>query len=64
VMDVGEWDDSLFINSPGQSGDPASPHYSDLFGPWARDETVPLLYSRRKVEAVAERRIVLEPTGQ
>ncbi|HWI45408.1 MAG TPA: penicillin acylase family protein [Rubrobacter sp.] len=64
VMDVGEWDDSLFINSPGQSGDPASPHYSDLFGPWARDETVPLLYSRRKVEAVAERRIVLVPTGQ
>jgi penicillin G amidase len=64
VVDVGEWDDSLFINSPGQSGEPASPHYSDLFGPWARDETVPLLYSRRKVEAVAERRIVLEPTGQ
>jgi penicillin G amidase len=64
VVDVGEWDDSLFINSPGQSGDPASPHYSDLFGPWARDEAVPLLYSRRKVEAVAERRIVLEPTGQ
>jgi penicillin G amidase len=64
VVDVGEWDDSLFINSPGQSGDPASPHYSDLFGPWARDETVPLLYSRRKIEAVAERRIVLEPTEQ
>ena len=64
VVDVGEWDDSLFINSPGQSGEPASPHYADLFGPWARDETVPLLYSRRKVEAVAERRIVLEPTGQ
>ena len=64
VVDVGEWDDSLFINSPGQSGDPASPHYSDLFLPWARDEAVPLLYSRPKVEAAAERRIVLEPTGQ
>jgi penicillin G amidase len=64
VVDVGEWDYSLFINSPGQSGDPASPHYSDLFRTWARDETVPLLYSRRKVEAAAERRIVLEPTRQ
>jgi len=64
VVDVGEWDDSLFINSPGQSGDHASPHYSDLFGPWTRDEAVPLLYSRRNVEAVLERRIVLEPTGQ
>ena len=64
VVDVGEWDDSLFINSPGQSGDPASPHYSDLFGPWARDEAVPLLYSREKVEAATESRIVLEPTRQ
>src|SRR5829696_9200130 len=64
VVDVGEWDDSLFINSPGQSGDPASPHYSDLFRLWASDKAVPLLYSRRKVEAAAERRIVLKPTGQ
>jgi penicillin G amidase len=64
VVDVGEWDHSLFINSPGQSGDPASPHYSDLFLPWARDESVPLLYSRPKVEAAAKRRIVLEPTGR
>jgi penicillin amidase len=63
VVDVGEWDHSLFINSPGQSGDPASPHYSDLFLPWARDEAVPLLYSRAQVEAAAERRVVLEPTG-
>lgn len=61
VVDVGEWDDSLFINSPGQSGDPASPHYSDLFGLWSRDEAVPLLYSREKVEAATERRIMLEP---
>jgi penicillin G amidase len=63
VVDVGEWDESLFINSPGQSGDPASPHYSDLFRLWIRDEAVPLLYSREKVEASAERRIMLEPTG-
>ncbi len=64
VVDVGEWDDSLFISSPGQSGDPASPHYSDLFRLWARDEAVPLLYSREKVEAAAERRIMLLPTRQ
>ncbi|CAA9454859.1 MAG: Penicillin acylase (Penicillin amidase) [uncultured Rubrobacteraceae bacterium] len=64
VVDVGGWDNSLMINSPGQSGDPASPHYSDLFHPWARDEAVPLLYSRRKVEAATEVRIVLEPKAQ
>jgi penicillin amidase len=61
VVDVGEWDNSLIMNSPGQSGDPASPHYADLFHPWARDEAVPLLYSRRKVEAATEQRIKLEP---
>jgi penicillin amidase len=61
VVDVGEWDNCLMMNSPGQSGDPASPHYSDLFRPWARGEAVPLLFSRREVEAATERRIILEP---
>lgn len=61
VVDVGSWDDSLFMNSPGQSGDPRSPHYADLFEAWAADEAFPLLYSREKVEEAAEQRIVLEP---
>jgi penicillin amidase len=30
VIDVGEWDNSLFVNNPGQSGLPGSPHYKDL----------------------------------
>ena len=64
VVDVGGWDDSLIMNSPGQSGDPASPHYSDLFLPWARVEAVPLLYDRRKIETAAETRILLEPTAR
>ena len=37
---------------------PNSPHYSDLFRPWASDGSFPLLYSRKKVEE-AEWRIVL-----
>lgn len=61
VVDVGAWDNSVVMNSPGQSGDPASPHYADLFAPWAADETVPLLYSRDRIEAVAEERIRLVP---
>jgi penicillin amidase len=63
VLDVGQWDDSLAINTPGQSGDPSSPHYRDLFERWAADETFPLLYSRARVEAAAEQRIVLRPTA-
>jgi penicillin amidase len=64
VLDVGRWDDSVVMNSPGQSGDPSSLHYRDLFEPWARDETFPLLFSRERIEAVAEQRIVLEPAAR
>jgi len=63
VLDVGRWDDSLAMNSPGQSGDPSSPHYRDLFEAWARDEALPLLFSRDRVLAAAERRILLRPAG-
>jgi len=59
VVDVGGWDDSLIVNSPGQSGVPTSRHYADLFDIWAEDGAVPLLYSREKVEAAAEEKIRL-----
>lgn len=63
VVDVGSWDDSVFMNSLGQSGDSGSTHYSDLFPGWAANEAFPLLYGRKKIEAAAERRIVLKPKG-
>lgn len=61
ALDVGEWGNSLAMNSPGQSGRPGSSHYSDLFPEWAEDGSFPLFYSRKKVEAVCEQRILLEP---
>jgi penicillin amidase len=61
VVDVGNWDGSLVMNSPGQSGDPDSPHYADLFEPWSRGEAFPLHYSRERVEATTEQRIRLRP---
>jgi penicillin amidase len=61
AVDVGGWDNSVVMNSPGQSGDPSSPHYSDLFALWAADGAVPLLYSRDRIEAVAQERIRLVP---
>ena len=59
VVDVGNWDACWTINAPGQSGDPTSPHYRDLFPLWAREEYVPMVYSRPAVEAAAGRRIRL-----
>lgn len=61
VMDVGAWDNSMIINTPGQSGDPESPHYGDLFPLWASGAYVPLRYSRAAVEADAETVIKLTP---
>jgi penicillin G amidase len=61
VVDVGSWDESLVVNSPGQSGAPDSPHYADLFSTWAGDDAFPLAYSRSAVESATEQRIVLEP---
>lgn len=61
VLDVGNWDGSVVVNTPGQSGDPFSPHYRDLAPVWAAGEYVPLLYSREAVERGARAVIRLTP---
>ena len=61
VMDVGAWDNSMAINTPGQSGDPASPHYRDLFARWATGNYVPFVWSRPRVLQEAERVINVTP---
>jgi penicillin amidase len=61
VMDVGAWDNSVVMNTPGQSGDPMSAHYRDLFPLWAEGSYVPLAFSREAVMAVAETVIALKP---
>ncbi|MCX8279331.1 penicillin acylase family protein [Phyllobacterium sp. 0TCS1.6C] len=61
VMDVGQWDNSVCVNTPGQSGDPRSSHYADLSECWSRGEYVPLLYSREKVDAATTHLIRLVP---
>lgn len=63
VIDVGNWDASVAMNNPGQSGDPRSPHYRDLFEPWAADQAFPLLYTRPAILEAAEARIELIPAS-
>jgi penicillin amidase len=52
-MDVGAWDNSVAVNTPGQSGDPDSPHYRDLFPLWAGGDFFPLAFSDAAVAAAA-----------
>ncbi len=61
ILDLADWDRSVFTSTPGQSGQPGSPHYDDLLRMWAGHEYAPLAYSREAVEAHAERRLVLKP---
>ena len=61
VLDVGNWDASVCVNAPGQSGDPSSPHYRDLSEPWSRGDYVPFLYSAEAVDAATAVLIRLTP---
>jgi penicillin amidase len=61
VMDTSNWDDSIGINNPGQSGDINSSHYRDLYQLWARGRYFPVMYSLPKVESVTEETINLKP---
>ena len=51
VIDLSDWDKSLWINVPGQSADPKSPFYKNLIGAWAKGEFQQMAFSRGAVDA-------------
>jgi penicillin amidase len=61
ILDAADWDNSVATSAPGQSGDPDSAHYRDLFPLWAQHRYFPLCFSRSKVESAARERLLLEP---
>ena len=61
VVDVADWDKAMFTNAPGQSGDPQSPFYKNLFNSWANDQYFPIYYSREKIEKGAIEKSILKP---
>ena len=64
VVDTENWDSSVGLNNPGQSGDVNDQHYRDLYQLWARGKYFPIFYSRTKVESVTEKTMQLEPAGR
>jgi penicillin amidase len=63
IVDTEDWDNSLGLNTPGQSGDVNDPHYRDLYPLWASGRYFPIFYSRRKIESVVEKRFDLQPVS-
>lgn len=61
VIDVGGWDNSVFLNLPGNSNDPRSPYYRDAYAPWISGEMRPMLFSRAAVDRHATARTTLRP---
>ena len=61
IFDLGDWDRSLAVNVPGQSGQPGSPHYDDLLPLWRAGRYFQLAYSRKAVDAVTTDVLELRP---
>jgi penicillin amidase len=50
IIDLSNLDNSVWSNSPGQSGQPGSPYYADLRENLANGQYFPMLFSRGAVE--------------
>jgi penicillin amidase len=61
VADLADLDRSVVVNTPGQSGNPNSPHYRDLFETWIAGDYVPLPYSAAAVDAALASRTLFTP---
>jgi penicillin G amidase len=61
IFDLDDWDRSLGINVPGQSGQPGSKHYDDLLPLWNEGKYFPLAYTKDAVDAVTTDVLNLTP---
>ncbi|MCC3859824.1 penicillin acylase family protein [Pseudemcibacter aquimaris] len=61
IVDTADWDKAVGTNSPGQSGDPRSPHYADLFEGWNKGDYFPMLYSKTLIKQNVSEEIHLKP---
>ena len=64
VINTKDWDKSFATNSPGQSGNPKSEFYKNLYEDWANDKFFPLLYSKNKILMNLSDRKVFKPLNQ
>lgn len=61
IVDVSNWDNSVVVNVPGQSGQPESPYYGNLLPYWSNDEYFQMAFSRKAVDEKAAHRLTLVP---
>jgi penicillin amidase len=61
IFDLSDWDNALGVNVPGQSGQPASPHYDDLLPLWLRGQYFPLRYTKTSIDRETTDVLELKP---
>lgn len=61
VWDVGNWDAGGIVIPSGESGEPASGHYTDLSHTWQREDLVSLPFSDAAVRAHTRQTLTLLP---
>ena len=64
IFDLGDWDRARVINAPGQSGQPASPHYDDLLPLWREGKYFPLVYTKPAVDRETTDTLELTPAAR
>ena len=64
IYDLSDLDRSLYIQVPGQSGNPLSPDYDSFVRSWREIEYIPMTTDRREYAAGARGTVVLEPAPQ
>jgi penicillin amidase len=61
IIDLSNLDNSVWTNAPGQSGQPGSKFYDNMRENLGNGEYVPLLFTRKAIEARAAHRLNLNP---
>jgi penicillin amidase len=61
IFDLSDWDKSVGVNVPGQSGQPGSKHYADLLPLWVEGKYFALAYTKSAVDAVTTDVLRLTP---
>ena len=60
LVDTGDWEKTQGINNPGQSGNPNSPWYRNLFEIWANDQYLTIPFQKEFIESKAAEKLLLE----
>ncbi|HEY3784778.1 MAG TPA: penicillin acylase family protein [Steroidobacteraceae bacterium] len=61
IFDLSDWDKSVAVNVPGQSGQPGSKHFDDLLPLWSAGKYFPLKFSKAAVDRVTTDTLTLHP---